>query len=245
MTGANDALEKAFEALKGYDWGTDPATLKMIDDALAAARGDAASRSELEARLAAVLRSAAPRAAKDFACRRLSRAGSAACVPALAGLLGDDSLSHMARYALERLPCPEAGSALREALSKLEGKLKAGAVRSLGARRDVESIPRLAELSSDPDPLVAATAAAALGQVGTAEAAAALAAKEGAVAAGKAPDSLCRAAADARLECAERLLGAGKKAEAAAIYEALRSASQPEHVRLAASLGLAAATGKS
>ncbi len=237
MTEADTALDKAFEALKGHDWGHDPAGLKAIDDAMRAARGDAAARAGVETRLARILRSDAPRAAKDFACRRLSRHGSAASAPALAALLEDEELSHMARYALERLPCPEAAAALREALSRTKGKVRVGVIRSLGARRDLESVARLAELLSDPDPGIAGAAAAALGQIGTTEAAKALAEKV--------PEGVRPHVADARLECAERLLAAGKKAEAAAIYEALRSPPHPEHVRLAASLGLAAAAGKS
>ena len=111
-----DALGAAFEALKSHDWGKDPGALKAIDDALAASRGNAAARKGLEARLAAVLKVDVPRAAKVHVCRRLSRLGSADSVPALTALLPDEDLSHMGRYALEVLPCPEAGKALRDAL---------------------------------------------------------------------------------------------------------------------------------
>ena len=81
------ALDKAFEALKTYDWGKDRSTLQALDDAVAAAHGDAAARKTLETRLAAVVKSDAPRAAKDVVCRQLSLVGSAEAVPALAGLL--------------------------------------------------------------------------------------------------------------------------------------------------------------
>ena len=86
------------------------------------------------------------RAAKDFACRTLTVIGTAASVPALAALLADAELSHMARYALERIPAPEAAAALRDALPKLSGKLKIGVIGSLGVRRDEASVPALAAL---------------------------------------------------------------------------------------------------
>jgi hypothetical protein len=61
---------------------------------------------------------------------------------------------------------------------------------------------------------------------------------------GKAPEALRLAAADACLTCAERLLADGKKLEALAIYKALVGSDQPKHVRVAATRGLLAATGK-
>jgi len=81
------ALDKAFETLKTYDWGQDRSALQVLDEALAATHGDAAARKNLETRLVAVLKTDAPRAAKDVACRHLSLIGSADAVPALADLL--------------------------------------------------------------------------------------------------------------------------------------------------------------
>ena len=49
----------------------------------------------------------------------------------LAALLPDEKLSHMARFALERIPAPEAAKALREALSKTQGEVKIGVISSL------------------------------------------------------------------------------------------------------------------
>ncbi|MGQ9592645.1 MAG: hypothetical protein ACUVYA_20400, partial [Planctomycetota bacterium] len=116
--GAADAaaIDRAFEALKTYDWGADRSALSPIDDAVVAALGDPAQRRALEARLAAVLKTDASRDAKDVVCRALRIVGTAESVPALAALLGDRDLSHMARYALERIEAPAAGAALREAL---------------------------------------------------------------------------------------------------------------------------------
>ncbi len=229
----SEALDKAFEALTSYDWGVDPVVLKAIDEGVLSSHDDEAARRELETRLASVLKSTAPRAAKDFACRKLSRMGSAASVPALAALLNDDGLSHMARYALERLPTPDADKALRDALPKVEGDLKVGVINSLGVRRDGKSTSQLATLLGDSDRKVVAAAAAALGQIGTPEAAKRLRAFRE-----EAPEELRLLAADASLASAERLLAAGTRDQAKAIYQDLKSPKQPEHVCLAASRGL-------
>jgi len=233
------AVDKAFEALKTYDWGADRKTLAPIDDAVAATHGDAAARKELETRLVAVLKSGASRAAKDFVCRTLKTIGTAESVPALAALLPDKDLSHMGRYALERIPAPEAAQAMRDAVPKLSGALKVGVIGSLGVRGDAASLDVIAAALSDGDKAVACAAACALGDIGSAEAAKALSgfAKE-------APEGVKLAVADARLKCAERLLAGGKKAEAAAIYKSLGGADQPKHVRLAATRGLLSVAGK-
>src|SRR6187549_3837745 len=136
-------LDKAIEALKTYDWGTDPNVIKPIDEAIVTTHGDAAARKDLESRLSAALQSEAPRAAKDAVCRALRTIGTAASVPALAALLADEKLSHMARYALQCIPGPEAGKALVEALPKVSGKLKIGVVSSLGARGDSAAVASL------------------------------------------------------------------------------------------------------
>ncbi len=236
---SSEALDQAFGVLPEYDWGTDPAPLEPINAALLASHDDPAARKKLEARLAAALNTAAPRAAKDFVCRKLSLIGSAQSVPALAALLPDNDLSHMARYALERIPGPQAEKALREALPKVEDSLKVGVINSLGVRRDAQSTALLAALLRDAPPEVAAAAAAALGRIGDSEAAKALQNFQK-----KAPKQLRLAAADACLACAEQLLADGHSARATAIFKALDSEKQPQHVRLAATRGIAAAAGK-
>ena len=65
------AVEKAFETLKTYDWGADRAPLVPLERAVVAALRDAKARAALEARLAAVLETDAPRDAKDVVCRHL------------------------------------------------------------------------------------------------------------------------------------------------------------------------------
>ena len=231
-------LDQAFEALKTFDWGADLKPLSPIEDAIIATRDDPAARAALEARLAEVLKTGAPRDAKDYVCRKLMIVGTAASVPTLAGLLPAADHSHMARFALERMPAPEAAAALRDALPKLEGALKIGVIGSLGSRRDAESVTALAGLLANADAAIARAAALALGDIRGPEAAKALAGS-----APEAPDAK-RAATDASLACAEGLLADGKSAEALMLYKSLTGEQQPKYVRLAATRGMLACAGK-
>lgn len=231
-------LDQAFDALKTYDWGKEVNQLNPINQAVIATRGNEAARKELETRLAEVLKSTASRDAKDFVCRKLTIVGTAASVPTLAALLTDKSLSHMARYALERIPAAEAGQALRDALSKVGGPLLVGMISSLGVRAEAASVAPLAGLLRDSDAAVAKAAAYALGDIRSPEAAKALADAK------PQNNEAAFAATDASLACAEAMLKQGKKAEAMALYKSLSGEQQPKHVRLAATKGLLAAAGK-
>lgn len=235
----NAPLDKAFETLKTYDWGADSNTLNPIDEAVVATQGDAAARKELETRLLGVLKGGVSRSAQDHVLRTLKTIGTAAAVPALAAMLADEELSHMSRYALERIPAPEAAAAMRDALPKLNGALKVGAIGSLGVRRDAASVAALGGLLDDADAAIASAATYALGLIGTPQAGKALGEQ-----AKKAPEGMKPAIADASLICAERLLDDGKKAEAVALYTSLNSEDQPKHVRLAATRGMLEAAGK-
>lgn len=231
-------LDAPFAALTVFDWGHDAAPLAAIDAAAIAAHGDAAARADVEKRLAAILGPGPTRAAKEYACRKLSMIGTAACVPAVAALLGDADNSHMARFALERIAAPEAVAALRAALGSASGPLKVGMMSSLASRGDAASVPAIAALLKAEEP-TAVAAAKALGTIHSTEAAEALA---GAAASAAGP--LAAAIADARFECAEALLLQNKRSEAAAIYKAVATAAagKPESrsIELSATRGLLA-----
>lgn len=229
------ALDAAFEALTAFDWGQDAAPLAVIDSAVVAAHGDDASRAGLERRLAALLGTTASRSAKEYACRKLCLVGSAASVPALAAMLPVEDLSHMARFALERIDAAEAAAALRQALASLDGDLRIGMITSLGSRRDAASVPSLGRLLSS-DPATASAAAVALGAIRTPEALALLAAADPFAAHG-----LGQKVVDGRLACAENLLARGKRKEALAVYDALLAAASgrpgARRIELAATRG--------
>ncbi len=143
----------------------------------------------------------------------------------------------MARYALESNPTAEAGTALRDALSKVDGELKVGVISSLGDRQDNASVQSLGALVNGSDVAVARAAATALGDIRTAEASQALANC-------KASDAAVTAAvADAALSCAESLLAAGNKTAALSVYKKY-SAAEQKHLQVAAKRGMLAALAK-
>jgi len=227
-------LDKAFDALKTYDWGPGREVLKPIDEAIVASQGDAAARAKLEKRLLAVLGTDVSYDAKDSVLRWLRSIGTAASVPTLAALLTDEKYAHMARYALVRNPSEQAVEALRAALSKVSDEVKVGVIASLATRNDVASVGAIAPLLNSQNATIARSAALGLGSIGGSAAAKALAGVKTADAATKI------AAIDASLACAEGLLSDGNKAEAKAVYMRLISDKPAKHVKLAATRGILA-----
>lgn len=223
------ALPQAFAALARYDHGSGRGALQPIDDAVAAATKDAALRSDLEWRLAAILREPAPAEAREYACEKLALIGGPAAVPALAALLPHPALAHAATNALQVMTCAEAAAALRDSLDRLSGLALAGAITALGTRRDAAGVGKLAALLVNPEAHVASAAAGALGEIGSPAAGKAL--REFLP---KAPPALRPALGDACLVCAERLQAAGAAGAARALLNALLAAAPPPHVRAAA-----------
>lgn len=177
-----------------------------------------------EAKLIAVLTSNAEYTQKADACRELAHLGTADAVPALAAMLADDKLSHMARYALETIPGPAADAALRDALGKLKGLALSGVIASIGVRHDEKAVPALVALLKDPDTQVSQTAARTLGRIGTAEAANALGAALTGAPAARQP-ALC----EGLFRCAESLAAKGQAPKAIAIYDTLRKLESAPH----------------
>ena len=231
------SLDKPFEVLKAFDWGGDTSAFQAIDDAVSGSYGDAPARADLEKRLAALLDASTSRAAKEYVCRKLAVIGTAASVPVLAALLPDKDQSHMARYALERMPAAEAADALRKALVTVQGDQKLGMIASLGSRGDSAAVPLLAALLGG-DSRTAVAAADALGRIRTPEAMRALAG-----AAGITDKAAAAAIVDARLGCAESLLREGKRSEALAIYKSLADAAAQATTPAAKATRPAAARG--
>ena len=230
------AVDKAFVELPKYDWGSSREALNVINDAIVKSYGDEAARGDLETRILAVLGGKATRAAKQFCCRGLAMIGTVKALPILKPLLADKDLSHMARYALERIPGEAVSKALRDAAGTLTGPLRIGMINSLGTRRDTASATMLIGLLKNDDAQVASAAAAALGRIGDKQAAAALMAYVQA-----APKQTKSAAYDAALELATSLIKTDKST-ATSIFDKLYAADRPLRVRCAALKGLAAVT---
>lgn len=171
-------------------------------------------------------------AGKEKACEELKRAGTAKSVPLLAACLTDEKLSHPARLALAAMPYPEARDALRKALGVSSGVVKAGIIESLGTFRNAGDVPALARSLKDDDPVIAMSAALALGRIGGHKAVSALkkAARNG-------EGRFKMAALDALMSCAERL-GDKHPRSARAIYKEVFKQCGHGYAGTAAYLGL-------
>jgi HEAT repeat protein len=189
-----------------------------------------------EADLISTLKSDASWEEKHIACRALRQVGTSQAVTALAALLPDPKTSHMARYALEAIPGPEAGQALRDALATTEGLPRMGVVISLGARKDADAVPLLLPLLKDADADLARAAIGAMGRIATPDSAKALLDLRA-----DAPESVRSALADGLLALGQRLTQEGKGKEAASIFQDVLDADWPMNARLGAFRGLAAA----
>jgi HEAT repeat protein len=133
---------------------------------------------------------------------------------------------------LEPIPDPSVDAALQAAAGRLKGRPLVGVIGSLGVRGDTKSVALLAKFLQDADTQTAATAARALGKIGSLEASRVL---QQALA--KSSPDRRLAIADGYLGCAEALLAAGNRAAAAEIYKNVSQAELPQHFRLAAVQG--------
>jgi HEAT repeat protein len=147
--------------------------------------------------------------------------------------LKDEKLSHMACFALERIPGPAAEDALRQALRSVHGKLRIGLIHALGNRRSQSAVADLVPLLNGKDSDTRQAAAAALGTIGGPAATRALT-----EALARAPVSERANLADSCLKCAEQFRTAGQQAEARALYERLRAPDVPKAARMAATRGI-------
>ncbi|MGI9177084.1 MAG: HEAT repeat domain-containing protein [Pirellulales bacterium] len=198
---------------------------------------DAAAKTR-EQPLVAVLRSETPEADKALAFKGLAVVGSPACVADVATYLGNERLASWARITLEAIPGEEASAALRNATQTLSGRLLVGAINSLGVRRDAAARTVLETRLGDADADVAAAAAAALGKIGSPEAATVL---MRAVAAGP-PDP--ETVAEACVVCGERLLADGDRSAALALFDAVRKSAVSEQRRAEATRAAILARGR-
>lgn len=192
----------------------------------------------------AIARKLGPEIAADsraWLLRQLQWIGKAESVPALAALLADkdDRVRDCARRALQANPSEEAAAALRGQLSKADSpEWRVAVLNALGGRRDAAAVGDIAPAMKDTNEAVAVAAAAALGQIGGAEAAGALSAAQG-----KAAGTLKTAILDSLLLVADRYLADGRKESAAALYVEASAAGHPDPIRAAAVYGLVKARG--
>lgn len=170
-------------------------------------------------------------AGKQWICRMLRQIGTARSVPALAALLTDEKLSHMARFALQDMPAPEAGRALIEALDRTDGDLKIGIVSSLGLRGEEAAAAKIAPLMKSENRMMARAAITALSHFSNHETGQALIETV-------LPPDLEDLRNDAILTCTDAMLNKGHVDFATDIYRRMTAETYPVFIRLAAYRGL-------
>jgi HEAT repeat protein len=192
------------------------------------------STKEQVNKLVGVLKSNAPLKDKMDACRLLSIVGTEDAVAPLASLLGDERLSHMARYGLEPIPEPAVDAAFRDSLTRVKGRQLVGVIGSIGLRRDAEAVEPLKELlmrdGTNPEAMGAAMRA--LGQIGTKSAAEVLK-----MSLEHAPPAGMPEVYEGLFRCAERLASEGYREDAIEIYDILRGRDASHQVRAGALRG--------
>ncbi len=199
---------------------------------IVSAADNSKSSSDKQAELIAVLRSDAQPGDKAIACKKLAIYGSSEAVPELAKLLANEELASWGRIALEAIPGPAADEALRKSLDSLKGKLLVGAINSIGVRKDAAAVEALTTLLTGQDADAASAAAVALGHIGNDAAVKSLRPQLAAA------DAKVRSAvAEGCVLCAERLQAAGRSADAAELYDAVRRAQVPKQRILEATRG--------
>jgi len=232
-------VENVLARLAAYSYGGSSAAVGDLDVRIAAAAGIASELRKIERSLLDFLASNASTAGKDVACRHLSLIGTETSVPTLAKMLDAPELAGMALYALQRIPGPAVDEALRKAMAAASGSIKIGLINSLGARADTRAVPVLKPLINNPDLQIGAAAAAALGNIADAPAAAALAEAR------KKPVSALRSQIlESSLACAARLAERGDRKAAESIYRELSDSGQPALIRIGALEGMTRLVGK-
>lgn len=187
----------------------------------------------------AVLASDAGLQEKARACQELGDFGGPKSVAPLAALLNTEHLADYARSGLEGIKDPSAGRALRKALPTLEGRFLAGAVNSLGVRREIAAVPELQKLALDPKRGVAEEAVASLGLIANRDAAKTL---QQVLASG--PAELRVAAAHAALVAAAQLAKDGQVAGARELLDSIVKALPPGQLATVAQNQIAALKAK-
>jgi HEAT repeat protein len=199
------------------------------------------SRQVFTRTLAAQLGGDRPKAVQKYLIQQLQVAGDKESVPALGKMLQDEELYEPAAQALVAIGDGAAGQ-FRDALPKIEGKMRLTIIQNLGVLRDTKSIDALKKALGDEDRELRLAAGWGLANMGD----------DGSV------DLLLKAAeaeatyerikaANACLLLAERLSEAGRKELAEKVYTHLRDSrngSDEAYIRAAAEKGLAELNGK-
>ena len=197
---------------------------------------DKRHRREFSAALAGQLGGSRPKPVQAYLCQELQTAGGKDATAALGKLLTDEELCEPAAMALVAIN-EGAAEQFRAALPQAKGKCRLTILQDLGVLRDAQSSDALKQAAGDSDEAIRIAAAWGLANLGDA----------GSI------DVVLKAAdtkegweriqgAKAAMLLAEKLLAAGKKAEASRIYTHLqqtRTDASERYIREAAAKALA------
>ncbi len=173
-------------------------------------------------------------AGRALVARYLASVGGDDEVPALVKTMQDFDTREMARWALTRMTCPAATSALVEAAtSGIGNEFRVGAINGLAERSDPRVIEALQVCLSDSTPEIRLAAVESLASQADPEADAAIAK----VAAGY--PRAARRVVKARLRLAEKLVSKGQSEAAKQIYQSIAAGKFDEAQRKAAAAALA------
>jgi HEAT repeat protein len=182
-----------------------------------------------------------PKPARVWMLRQLAHIGGEESIPALAELLGDEDprIRELSRRALQNIPAPSAGDALRIALDDAsDSAWQVALINALAARRDETSVSRFVKLVHADDVAVASAAVAALGDIGTTAAVNELKRVRS-----KLRPELRSAATHALLRCAARRLAMGNRGGAYLLYRDLYETATSDVERVAGLHGMVRAYG--
>jgi hypothetical protein len=157
-------VSEAVASLRGYEFGKPAADVAGLERLVAEGYGNPELARQLRQELAGILRSDATLAAKQAACKQLWILGPGEALPAILGLWDakDPRLAEAAFLAVARTPSPEFDLALRNALTRLQGRPLVAAIDLIGDRCDQDASSILARTSTHSDPSVALAAKVAL-----------------------------------------------------------------------------------
>ena len=232
----DDGVSAVIDLLKPVDDGQDYKA-RYVLHAMAqylGRPGKEAARARFSTALASSLSSEKPASIRGYLARQLQVIGGREAVPALGKALADSDIFEDAAQALLAIR-EGAAEEFRKALPALTGPARLTALQALGTLKDVEAIDAFRQAAAEPETrLVATWALANTGDAGSVD----LVLKAADVEPGY--DRI--KGTSACLLLAERLLAAGKKADAVRIYkhlEATRTDPSEAYVRELAVEGLA------
>ena len=225
-------MSDMLKIIAGYDYDKSRSWLPAFRELMAQAYKSPDALPAIEQQMIQFLRSDAGMAGKQLICTELGIIGTASSVPVLSSMLKNKETGETALLALEKIPAAEAGEALRKALRDAGNPNHIAIINSLAVRKEEEAVTDLEPLIRSNDTIKVKAVINALGTIGGKEALKILDEFSQAACGGLKWDVL-----DAQMKCAGKLLSAGDKNSALAIYNKVYDADPPLAIKTAALKG--------